>query len=237
MGIAILFSVAELLHQPGRRVAQVQGYGQGAVGVDVAAGGVQGDVAGVGFGGAREVGDGVGEGDGSLGQSGELERGKGAGGDDEGHRVGVADVFAGEDHHAAQDEQRVFAGVDHAKAPVQGCVGIAAAHRLDKGADDVVVLLAVLVVEEHAALHGHLDVGALDERPPVGQAQVARHLEAGQEGARVARGGGDQHPSSDVVDGDVAIFQPALVGQRAIEQRTERLGRHRLQHEHAAARQ
>ena len=43
-------------------------------------------------------------------------------------RVGVADVLGGEDHHAARDEERVLAGLEHAHHPVDRGVGIAAAH-------------------------------------------------------------------------------------------------------------
>ena len=47
-----------------------------------------------------------------------------------------------------EHEERVVARLEHAHHPVDRRVGIAAAHRLDERADDVVVLLAGLVVEE-----------------------------------------------------------------------------------------
>ena len=67
-------------------------------------------------------------------------------------RIGVADVLGREDHHAARDEQRVLAGLEHAHQPVDRGVGIAAAHALDERGDDVVVLLAALVVAERLLL-------------------------------------------------------------------------------------
>ena len=70
--------------------------------------------------------------DGVLGGDGDLQR----------VGIGVADVFGGEDHHAPGDEQRIFAGLEHAHHPVERGVGVAAAHALDKRGDDVVVLVA-----------------------------------------------------------------------------------------------
>ena len=46
----------------------------------------------------------------------------------ESSRVGVADVFAGQDRHAAGDEQGVFPRRQHAGEPVDGRIRVAAAH-------------------------------------------------------------------------------------------------------------
>ena len=72
-------------------------------------------------------------------------------------RIGVADVLGREDHHAARDEQRILARLEHAHQPVDRRVGIAAAHALDERGDDVVVLLAALVVEQRPLLRGLLE--------------------------------------------------------------------------------
>ena len=48
-------------------------------------------------------------------------------------RVGVADVLGREHDHAARDEARVLARLEHRREVVDGGVGVAAAHRLDEG--------------------------------------------------------------------------------------------------------
>ena len=79
---------------------------------------------------------------------GRLERGLG---DEKRLRVRVANVLRGEDEDAARDELDVLARVDHARQPVERSVGIASAHGLDEGGDDVVVHVARLVVGQAAA--------------------------------------------------------------------------------------
>ena len=61
--------------------------------------------------------------------------------------VGVADVFAGEDHHAATEEPWVFAAFEHAESPVEGAVGARSAKALDERRDHVVVVIAGAVVD------------------------------------------------------------------------------------------
>ena len=57
-------------------------------------------------------------------------------------RVGEADVLRRRDDQAPRDEHDVLAGLEHARHPVDGGVGVAAAHALDERRDDVVVLVA-----------------------------------------------------------------------------------------------
>ena len=75
-------------------------------------------------------------------------------------RVGQADVLAGQDDQPAGDEARVLPRLDHPGQVVQGGVGVGAAHRLDEGADHVVVLVALAVVA-----HRRLVDGGLGGRP------------------------------------------------------------------------
>ena len=65
----------------------------------------------------------------------------------EGGRVGHADILAGKSHQTARHVERVLAPAQHARQPVQSGVRIGAAHRLVQGRDEVVVLLAGLVVQ------------------------------------------------------------------------------------------
>ena len=90
----------------------------------------------------------------ALGHAHAAQRRVGGARDEQRARVGVAHVLAREDEHAARDEERVVARLEHAHHPVDRRVGIAAAHRLDERADDVVVLLAALVVEQRPVALG-----------------------------------------------------------------------------------
>jgi hypothetical protein len=58
--------------------------------------------------------------------------------------IGVADVLRREPHQSARDVERILAGFEHARHPVDRGVGIAVAHRLVQRGDEVVVLLAAL---------------------------------------------------------------------------------------------
>jgi hypothetical protein len=51
------------------------------------------------------------------------------------------------------DEQRVLAGVEHAREIIERGVGIGAAHALVQGRDQVVVAVLRLVVDRRAPLH------------------------------------------------------------------------------------
>jgi len=82
--------------------------------------------------------------------------------DEERRRIGHADILACADHDAAGDEARVLAGHDHLRHPVEGGVGIRAAHRFDKRAGGVVVLVAVGVVYHGLALDALLGDGAVE---------------------------------------------------------------------------
>ena len=98
-----------------------------------------------------------------------------------------ADVLAREDHETPCDEARVLPRLDHARQVVEGGVDIAAAHALDEGADDVVMLVAIAVVAHRGGEHRRL------------------HILQGHRGARSARGG-DQ-----ACDGVERREQPARI--------------------------
>ena len=68
--------------------------------------------------------------------------------------IGQADVFRCHADDATSDVEAVFAGLEHASQPIERGVGIAVAHALVQRRDEVVMLLAGLVVHEHALLQG-----------------------------------------------------------------------------------
>ena len=86
--------------------------------------------------------------------------------------IGVADVLRREANQAPRDVERVLAGLEHPRYPVDGRVRIAVAHRFVQRRDEVVVLLATLVVEQRAPLNGLLEL---------------RHVEVADARARIHR--------------------------------------------------
>ena len=127
----------------------------------------------------------------------------------QGGRVAHPDVLAGGDDDAAGDEAGVLPRLEHPGQVVQGGVDVAAAHRLDERARDVVVLVAGAVVADGRLRDGLLDVGQGDLDGVVGQAagglgvegDPGRGLEGGQGPPRVAAG--DPHEVVGGVGGRV----------------------------------
>ena len=97
---------------------------------------------------AREVDGRLRQVEASLRQADVLDGMRRRDGDDECLRVGVADVLGREDDHAARDEPRVFASFEHRGEVVDGGLDVARPRRLDPRRDEVVVLVASLVVGE-----------------------------------------------------------------------------------------
>ena len=99
-------------------------------------------------------------------------------------RVSEAHVLTGKDDHAAEDEARLLARVDHPRHPVERRVRVRAAQALDERADGVVVDIAFFVVEHGATLDGLLGDGAGDmdagcvERGVCNVGRIASHRDA-----------------------------------------------------------
>ena len=160
---------------------------------------------------------------------------------EQGLRVGVADVLGRADHDAARDELGVLAGIDHAGEPVERGIGIAPAHRFDERRDDVVVHVAVLVVGEAAARVGIDHVLARDLeragslRGACRRGHLARELERREGGAAVpAR---ERH---DLVRGvgaeRVAAPEAHRIGERTVEQHADVVVREDRELDHARTR-
>ena len=72
-------------------------------------------------------------------------------------RVGHAHVFAGKANQPPHDIERVFTCLQHARQPVEAGVGVGATQGFMQGRDQVVMLLAALVVEQGAVLKRAFD--------------------------------------------------------------------------------
>ncbi len=154
----------------------------------------------------------------ALGQPHPVER-LGAGGHHpDGVRIGQAHVLAGQDQHPPEEEARVLAGIDHLGQPVERRVGVGAAQRLDEGADGVVVIVAVLVVQHRPALDALLGHGHVDDDDPlgVGRRRLHRQLQRVEHAAGVAVGHVHQVGQGIVVHLDLEpAIAPLRVGQGA----------------------
>ena len=109
-------------------------------------------VEGIGFGRESQVHGGLREGEMAFRDADKIGGLHGGDGDAERGGVGEADIFAGHAHQAARDVKRSFAGFEHAREPVKRGVGIGITHRLVQRGNQVVMLLAGLVVQEEFAL-------------------------------------------------------------------------------------
>ncbi len=145
--------------------------------------------------------------------------------------IGKADVLHRHAHDTAREEQRIFAGIQHAREIIQRRVRIGAAHRFVQGRDQVVVAVGGLVVDRGAALQDGLQLLGVEHlvrprRTPdlFGQRQrraavAVRHPHQHRAGFRVER----QLPALD------------LLGAR--EQPLHRRRIERAEHQHPRARQ
>ena len=88
----------------------------------------------------------------AFGRTKEIESVLGGESDGESAGFGEADVFAGHAHNAAREIERVFAGFEHAREPVESGVGIGVADGFVQGGDEVEMLFAGFVVAEEFSL-------------------------------------------------------------------------------------
>src|SRR5690606_23169280 len=82
--------------------------------------------------------------------------------------VGHANIFPGEDGHAAKDEAGVFACVHHFGHPVERGIGVRAANAFNEGGDGVVMHVPFFVVEDGAPLDRFFGNGEGDVDTAVG---------------------------------------------------------------------
>ena len=111
---------------------------------------------------------------------------------DERHRVGHADVLAGEDRQPASDETWILAYLEQSGEPIHTGVRVGAAHALDQCRDEVVVLLGAVAEGPHRARLN--DMGRLDERGGRGRGRGRSFIASG---ARTAGSAGESNRHLD----------------------------------------
>ena len=167
------------------------------------------------LGGGGQVDHGLGQVELGLGEAHVLDGVGGGRRHHQAHRVGLADVLAGQDDQAAGDEAGVLTGLEHAGQVVQGGLGVGPPDALDEGRDHVVVLVAAVAVQ----LGAERGLGVVEGDGGLGGVRVAgpgerhRHLQAGQRVPPVAAGPVGQVGERLVVGGR-ALGLEALAQQR-----------------------
>ncbi len=92
-----------------------------------------------------------------------------------GVRLGEANVFASHADQSSRDVQRILAGFEHARQPIEGCVRIGIAHRLMQRRNQVEMLFAGLVVRQQLALQHVFQQRLRQHAMPFGVGHRAHH--------------------------------------------------------------
>src|SRR5256884_377612 len=163
VGVFVAVAVAEIFHKASGGIAHMERHGIGLGFVDVVEDFAVGGVDGVGFGCERKVDGGFGEGEVAFGRTEEIEGVFGRERHGQGVGVGRPDVFAGHAHHAAREVERIFAGFDHAREPIEGGVRIGVAHGFVERGDEIEMLFPGFVVAEEFALENVFEEFAGDD--------------------------------------------------------------------------
>ncbi len=233
VGVAILPAVAQLLHELGRRVAQVQRHRARAVVLHEITRRIIGDVGRVALRCTCQIDHRLRDREFALGGPEPLVGFAGIERELQATRVGDPDVLDRHADHASAHVQRVGTAVQHAAAPVQRGVGVRPAHGLVQRRDLVVEGFAALVEAAQVLGEGALqeflvDVVAL--RRARGRADRLQHVE---QPPRVAVGRPDHHAFRAV--GESEPRQRAFAC--ALEEHIELFGGQRVQDVHRGARQ
>ena len=159
MVVTVFAAVAEILHERGRRVADVQRHGLRRIVARRLLRRAPRRVHLVRFRRRREVDDRLRDRELAFRRAQEVVRVLRRERDRQRARIGEPDVLHRHPHDAARDIEHVLAALDHAREPVERAFDVAAAHGLVERGDHVVVLLAGLVVLRDAPLEHRRDVG------------------------------------------------------------------------------
>ena len=154
VGIFVAVGVMEVLHELRRSIADGQGHRLVAGVLDLGQGAFYGHVGGIALGGGGQVDRGFGQGDPALGHANLGHHLKAGVGQQQGVGIGQTHVFRGTQAQAAGNEEGILTSVNHPGQVIDGRVGIGPADALDKGRNDIVVHLAILVIDGHVFLDG-----------------------------------------------------------------------------------
>ena len=211
---------------------------------DLALDGLVGRVEGVALGRERQVGRGLGEGQRPLRQADELHgvaRGQRL---RQGLRIGQAHVLAREAHQPPGDVEGILAAGEHAAEPVEAGLRVAVAQALVQGADEVVMLVAGLVVAHGAMLDEPLEVVHVHRVRRLSRVALTLFLDRRRHGVEQAErlagialrqlGEGGEGP---LADRHVPVGEAVRARESTLEKGHQVVGRQRLEDEQTHARE
>ncbi len=175
----------------------------------------------------------------SLGRAEKIERVHRGESDCKRGRIGEADIFAGHAHQAAREVERVFAGFEHAREPVESGVGIGIAHGLVQRGDEIEMLLARFVVGQKLVLQHVFETFARDDAAArgIGRGAEDHGFESVVGGASIAIGDLRDAVENVVGDFDLLVAEAAFfVGERAMQKVDDLLGGKRVENVNLHAR-
>ncbi len=173
MVVTVALAVADILHQFGRCVEDVGGRHQAAGFLGALPGRLHRGVGGVRFGRGGEVEAGLHQRQFALGAAEEFVGVLGRHAHRQRLRIGEADVLHRHADEAAGEEARFLPGGQHSREIIERRLRIGAAHSLVERGNEVVVPLAILVVNRHPALEKRAEPGRVEW---LGQLRVVERL-------------------------------------------------------------
>ena len=152
VAVLIAVAVAQLLHQAGGSIAQMQRHRQVARLLHLRERLGNAHVGRIALGRSGQIHRSFGQRNAPLGPANLHHRIKRSIGQQQRVGIGQTDVLRGTDDQSAGYELRVLPTLYHASHPVESSIRVASANALDEGRDDVVVHLAILVVSQRILL-------------------------------------------------------------------------------------
>ena len=218
MGVAIIFAIAQILHERGGRIAQRHRHLERAELLHIRVRFLERGVDGVALRRTGEIDDGIGEREFALRAAEAVVGGPGVDGELQAARVGQTDVLHRHAHDAPREIARITTTVDHTAEPVERGIRVGAAHAFVKRRHLVVELLAALV---EAATRAARDLGGLRHADASLDRKVGRDLEHVERTTTIAIGRAGEQVERRFVDLDIRPAWPAptqaslRVGERA----------------------
>ena len=157
MRVLIAFSVADVLHQAGDCVAQVQRHRLSHCSLQILLNVAIRCINCIRFWRERQIHSGLRQREVAFRWAKKFERLHRGKRYLNGVRFGQPYVFIGHAHQSARDVQRILAGFEHARQPVKRSIGVRIAHRFMKSRNQVEMLLARFVIGQKLLLQNILE--------------------------------------------------------------------------------
>ena len=164
VGVLVALVIAPAFHEFRRGIAQIQRNLADMPSIDVGERLVDCIVAGVGFRCGGHGDSRFGEDDARFGHADHGDRLRGGDRDLEDLRRGHTDFLGSRDHDTPGDKSRILTRPEHLGEIVDGRIRVRASHGFDERGDDIVMVVAVLVVTHGRHVHDTADNVRGDDR-------------------------------------------------------------------------